>query len=191
MTSHTAIDATAKTDTTPWYRQFWPWFLIVLPGAVVVASFYMLYLAINYSDTLVSDNYYRDGLAINLVLSQDVRATELGLVARLVFGPSNTEGESILALNLTAKEGAEWLAPDKLTLQVIHPTNADADRMMTLIAAGNGRYRAESPVFPEHRFYLRVIPGLIVAQEQTKFADWRLTGEFDFSTGHIVELSAP
>ena len=26
------------TDLLPWYRQFWPWFLIALPGTVVVAA---------------------------------------------------------------------------------------------------------------------------------------------------------
>ena len=32
-------------DTTPWYRQFWPWFLIVLPGSVVVAALTTVYIA--------------------------------------------------------------------------------------------------------------------------------------------------
>ena len=31
--------------TIPWYRQGWPWFLILLPATVVVACFITLYLA--------------------------------------------------------------------------------------------------------------------------------------------------
>ena len=33
-------------DPTPWYRQFWPWFLIAMPGTVVIASMVTLYLAL-------------------------------------------------------------------------------------------------------------------------------------------------
>jgi hypothetical protein len=39
----------------PWYRQFWPWFIIALPAAVVVASFFTLWLAISNPDHLVLD----------------------------------------------------------------------------------------------------------------------------------------
>jgi FixH len=34
-----------ELDGEPWYRQFWPWFLIALPGSVVIASFVTLYIA--------------------------------------------------------------------------------------------------------------------------------------------------
>ena len=41
---------------TPWYRQFWPWFIIALPASVVIASFYTLWLAISNPDHLVVDD---------------------------------------------------------------------------------------------------------------------------------------
>lgn len=41
----------------PWYRQFWPWFLIALPATVVIASFYTLYLAMTHPDPLVIDKH--------------------------------------------------------------------------------------------------------------------------------------
>ena len=44
----------------PWYKQFWPWFIIALPASVVVASFFTLWLAISNPDPLVVDeNEYR------------------------------------------------------------------------------------------------------------------------------------
>lgn len=48
-------------EDTPWYKQFWPWFIIALPASVVVASFYTLYLAISNPDGLVltEDEYQR------------------------------------------------------------------------------------------------------------------------------------
>lgn len=50
--------------TTAWYRQFWPWFLIVLPTIVVIASFITLGIAIKYADTPVSDDYVQHGLTV-------------------------------------------------------------------------------------------------------------------------------
>lgn len=40
----------------PWYKQFWPWFIIALPASAVVAGFYTLWLAINTPDYLVVDD---------------------------------------------------------------------------------------------------------------------------------------
>ena len=40
---------------TPWYRQFWPWFIIALPACAVIASFITLWLAVSRPDYLVVD----------------------------------------------------------------------------------------------------------------------------------------
>jgi hypothetical protein len=40
----------------PWYRQFWPWFIIALPAAAVLASFYTLWLAISNPVQMVVDD---------------------------------------------------------------------------------------------------------------------------------------
>jgi hypothetical protein len=42
-----------RLDCRPWYRQFWPWFLIVLPAASVVLSFLTLYMALEGMDPVV------------------------------------------------------------------------------------------------------------------------------------------
>lgn len=46
---------TTAEKNLPWYRQFWPWFIIALPASVVIASFYTLWLAISHPDQLVVD----------------------------------------------------------------------------------------------------------------------------------------
>ncbi len=44
----------------PWYRQFWPWFIIALPASAVIASFITLWLAVSHPDHLVvNENEYR------------------------------------------------------------------------------------------------------------------------------------
>jgi len=46
----------APGEGVPWYKQFWPWFIIALPASVVVASFFTLWLAISNPDRLVVDD---------------------------------------------------------------------------------------------------------------------------------------
>lgn len=49
---------------TPWYKQFWPWFLIALPTAAVIASFITLDIAIKNADTPIHDDYVQHGLTV-------------------------------------------------------------------------------------------------------------------------------
>ena len=70
-------------DTLPWYRQFWPWFLILLPASVVVAAISTVVIANRHADDLVVDDYYKDGLAINRQLEKIERAKGLGITATL------------------------------------------------------------------------------------------------------------
>ena len=47
---------TVPGPDTPWYRQFWPWFIIALPASAVIAGFFTLWLAISRPDHLVVDD---------------------------------------------------------------------------------------------------------------------------------------
>jgi len=37
----------------PWYKQFWPWFIIALLSSAVLASFASLYFALRGSDVVL------------------------------------------------------------------------------------------------------------------------------------------
>jgi hypothetical protein len=39
----------------PWYRQFWPWFIIAIPALSVIGGFVTLWLALTHPETLVID----------------------------------------------------------------------------------------------------------------------------------------
>lgn len=44
----------------PWYKQFWPWFIIALPASAVIASFITLWIAIaNPDGMVVTGNEYQ------------------------------------------------------------------------------------------------------------------------------------
>jgi hypothetical protein len=57
MSDHPSNDTQKTPDAlVPWYRQFWPWFIIALPAAAVIASLFTLYLAVSNPDYLVVDD---------------------------------------------------------------------------------------------------------------------------------------
>ncbi|QIB67512.1 FixH family protein [Kineobactrum salinum] len=136
----------AATDTRPWFRQFWPWFLIVLPSVVVIASFYTLYLAILHSDDLVVDQYYKDGLAINRQLEQKQRAATLGITARFTITPQQATVEL-----------AGPVASPTLELALSHPMEADRDFGIVLQQVAPGIYSGvlDTPVRSRWHWQLR------------------------------------
>ena len=161
-------------DIKPWYRQFWPWFLIALPGSVVIAGLTTVYIAFNGADSLVSDNYYRDGLAINQRLEQDHLAMEMGLSADIRL--DSESGELFVTLH-----GSEISAPT-LCLQLIHPVDDKRDRELILSLMAPNYYRADLDSQLSYRYYLRLLP------EPER--EWRLNGEMNFSETPQVTLLA-
>ena len=75
------MDARNTSRTIPWYRQKWPWLLMLPPAAAVVGGFITLWLAIKTWDGLVVDDYYKEGLAIRKTMDRSLKAGELGLTA--------------------------------------------------------------------------------------------------------------
>lgn len=53
MTSTAVANAQAKILPKAWYRQFWPWFLIALPGTTVVACMFTIWLAITNPEVVL------------------------------------------------------------------------------------------------------------------------------------------
>lgn len=144
-------------DTLPWYRQFWPWFLIALPGSVVIASLAMVYIASRGADDLVADDYYRAGLAINERLEAQQRAHALGISVRLRF-----EADGVKA-DLTAPGD-----PEELRLRLSHPMEADRDVTLTLRRIAPGHYAAPLDAAVAPRWHWSLAPPGAEA--------WRLDG---------------
>jgi len=60
MTEQPQENGPMPGQNVPWFKQFWPWFIIALPTAAVIASFVSLWLAISNPDHLiVTDDEYR------------------------------------------------------------------------------------------------------------------------------------
>lgn len=142
----------------PWYREPWPWFLMSLPAAAVIAGVATVWIAARSADGLVVGDYYKAGLAINQTLARDDAARALGLVATLAGDDDR--------LTVTL-EGRGVAFPDALTLMLAHPTRQGQDQLVTLTHAGSGFYRAAMPP---------LAPGKWTMQLSDDAGTWRLAG---------------
>lgn len=125
------MDKSKNPDAfAPWYQHRWPWFLMAGPALVVIASFITLFLAIKSDDGLVTEDYYKKGLAINQTLKMSERARGLGLQAGLTLTLESIR----IRLNATVPN---FEMPPRLRVTVSHPTRAGLDQSQMLMLQGD------------------------------------------------------
>lgn len=60
----------------PWHKEHYVWLIIFFPMLAVIAGIVITILAVQSNDSLVVDDYYKQGLEINRVLERDQSALE-------------------------------------------------------------------------------------------------------------------
>lgn len=160
---------THNEQQIPWYRQFWPWFLILLPATAVVASLSTLYIASTGADDLVVDDYYKDGLAINRQLEKQQEARARGISAQLALRGDN--------LTVTVSGPVTGRS---LSLTLSHPMEADRDFSVNLVRSSAEQFRARLPALPASGWHWILRPG---AED-----DWRLDGEL--TAANFIDANA-
>ncbi|WP_027967720.1 FixH family protein [Halomonas halocynthiae] len=163
-----------NTQVRPWYKEFWPWFLISLLAASVMFSLTFLFFSIRYYDGSIAEDYYKDGLAINSQLAKQKHAQSLGLQASLLADPQT--GDIVIDL-------AGERRPDQLVLDLIFPTDDDRDQTLVLEHVREGRYITSIDAPLRYRWYLHLQP------ETGNDSEWRLTGEATFPTSDTISLT--
>jgi len=135
------------TDTPsggPWYKQPWLWFILSVPIASVILSSIMVTVAVVGKDSLVSDNYYKDGMGINQTIEQDRLAVQLSIV------PSVTIQDKTVIINI---QSDKMPTQAFLTLKLLHPTVSEKDQTIRLLPTENG-FIGDLPNTAEGRRYL-------------------------------------
>ena len=139
-----------------WYKQFWPWFLIVLPMCAVAASLFTFYLASSGADSMVVDDYYKKGRAYNRDLTELKKAAELKMIAHLSYKDDR------VALTL---EGAHNQG-EGIRVYFTHPTLEQEDHQLFMTADAKGVYR--------ERLATPLINGAWNLQIEAADGNWRL-----------------
>ena len=149
------------------------WLVIFFPSLAVVAGTITIIIAMNTEDSLVVDEYYKKGLAINEVIKYDEQAKQLGLSA---FVDANSQSGEIL-VSLSSESNVEL--PPEITFKLIHRTRSGLDQTTVLQRKGDtADYRGYlKPPIIEGRWTVQVI-----AEQQ-----WRLRQSFTTkSAEHIL-----
>lgn len=158
-------------DLLPWYKQFWPWFIISIPALTVVAAMITIVIAVRSADGLVGDDYYKQGLAINQVLHRDTQAQLLGMEADVLFSP---EG-NVVEIRLSGER-----IPALITVKFMHATIPELDQTVQLDALGQGIYRGPVMPFAAGKWYVNIESG---------DGDWRLSGVLKNNLEKNVKLT--
>ncbi|GDY26039.1 hypothetical protein AHAT_19290 [Agarivorans sp. Toyoura001] len=153
-----------------WYKQFWPWFLIALPMAAVVASLTTFYIAATTDNDMVVESYYKKGKAINADLSLIQQAEQLGVKAAL----SPTDSGLLLDMTLP-----DELKNQPLKVELAHKTLARNDRSYVVTADATGRYRFGEDLNENGRWFIRISP---------MDDSWRLQEELQLPLYNIEEI---
>lgn len=124
----------SQLGSTPWYKEFWPWFIIALLGTVVTASLITVSIAFRHADDLVVDDYYKVGLAINQRLEHREAAAALGIDIKIELFE-----RQVRAITRNIPPSTE------LTLLMAHPIEADKDFRLTLLPGPDGVFFADMP----------------------------------------------
>lgn len=117
------------TVVRPWYREPWPWILAAGPFIVVIAGIYTAWLAVKSNDGLVTDDYYRKGLAVNQTIARSEQAAKIGLVAGIRIT------SDALSVRLEAADKSFGMPPT-LAVTISHPTRAGLDQSRLLVRNG-------------------------------------------------------
>jgi len=153
-----------ELQTRPWYRQFWPWFIMALPAASVVGGLLTFYIA-GAEPSMVVDDYGRIAMVTEQRAQRAKRARELGLRAQLAFMNDSRQGLAPVIVTLRQRDGTDdW--PDRLILKFVHPTLSRLDRTIEL-SGSRARYTGHVGR-PPGRYYVSL---------SDANGNWRLTGQ--------------
>ena len=127
-----------QESAAPWYRHRWPWFIMLGPVAVMLATLVTVLLAVRQPDAMVVDDYYRQGKAINQDLRRDRMASALRLHAALRYDAA--------AGRLSGRlESFERPMAVPFRLLLAHPTQPDKDLALDAFPDAGGDFAVRLP----------------------------------------------
>lgn len=161
-----------ENNVLPWYKEFWPWFIIGMLSFSVVLGLSLLTISIRNADSLVVDNYYDVGKGINTSLEREQLADQLNIGGTLSL--DNDIGQVELIVSGDSR-------PQQIVLNLISPTQQARDRRIILQPANNDLYRGLLQEDIEGRRFVEILG-------EEDGAQWRLFEEHTLISGQSIKL---
>ena len=160
-------------DIEPWYKQGWPWAIIAIPILTVIAGVTTYFIAANQPHSMVKDDYFKEGLAINRSIEKQNRAVELEIIASFVLDKESNL--TIVNLQSNAKLSSE------LSLLFSHPTQSKNDQLVQLQSVSANEYVGEMPTLVPADWYIQL---------SDKESTWILKSRWDSKQINKVTVKA-
>lgn len=106
-----------------WYEEPWLWFIVGIVLTAMAWGGFLLATAIRHQDGVVIDDYYKHGKTVNISTLRQQNAERFGMEATIIFQPNTV----VLSLY-----GDMEQRPERLTLLLISPVDANADQRIEL-----------------------------------------------------------
>lgn len=155
----------------PWYKQFWPWFLIILPLTVVVWTVITVVIFSQNSVSLVTEDYYKKGKGINVDITKINVAKELNLSASV-----SSDGNSIV-IQFDKGDLDHYPA---ITAMFAHRTLPDRDFSKMITSDAKGAYRFVLDHELQGPWFIELTP---------HDKKWLVQGRVTFPSSSPVQLS--
>ena len=179
-----------KETFTHWYREPWAWYIVSILLVTFAWGGVQLYTAFTYKDSVVIDDYYKYGKAINQDLTRENNARKQGISGVLMI-------DELIGEVRVYMEGKPDDWPQKLRLKFLSPVFADKDKAITLTRSfgRNNTITDKSPVYVGQldemisgRYYLQLETRNEFIPEVGYESGWKITQEAKVSPGVSIKL---
>jgi hypothetical protein len=178
------VHDTSPEAGLPWYRFFWPWFIVILLTSSVVAALATVVFAVRNQDSLVDDRYNQARNAINQRLAAEANAERLGIRATLTI--DELTGEVHVTL-----DGDLQPIPEHLKLELSHATQELHDAAVMLAKTGANRFYGQLQTAPTGRYYARLRPSDLPDPARDDATEqWRLQHEIRLPSRDPLSLGS-
>lgn len=124
-TSTKSQPSTYKEPFTPWYREPWAWYVMGILMITFAWGGFQIYTALTHQDSVVIDDYYKNGKTINQDMTRIRNARTMTIEGILTI--DELTGEAIVKM-----QGSPNSWPQQLKLNFLSPVFKDRDKTIML-----------------------------------------------------------
>ena len=176
MKSATMNPSARNEPFTPWYKEPWVWAILGILFVTFTWGTYRVYYAFKIQDSVVVDDYYKQGKAINQDLTREHNAREQNISATLLV--DDLIGEVRVTVS---GDPVEW--PETLKLSLLSPVFSEQDNILTLNRSISGDYIGQVSQLLEGRAYVQLETLDELVPEVGFETGWRLNQVVELKPG--------
>ncbi|NVJ61403.1 MAG: FixH family protein [Gammaproteobacteria bacterium] len=134
-----------REDTSPGYKQFWPWFIFGILGLFIIFSIVRVYIIVQQPHQMVTGDYFKKGLAINETKGRQKVARTMDLK----FNVEVQDDQIILLVNQPVEEKLIYIFMQ-------HPAKSDQDFTLVFNKKSSTEFFAEYETLGNFNYRIRV-----------------------------------